>query len=232
MTVKSQQALAAPINGLRGLAPTAGQPLRTHQRRRGTIAAGVLLTVIAALLVGVLYSRAGGKIAVIVTARPVPVGHMISRADLTTAQIAADTIPAYADGHMAEVVGKTAAVGLVAGEIVAPAMLSANPTLPAGAAVVGVAVKPGQLPADGLASGDTVMVIVLPATSPSEPSAGSAAGAAGARVLDESAVVLDSTDLASSDGSVVSLQVPDSDAAPLAAASNAGLVALVQVPSS
>jgi Flp pilus assembly protein CpaB len=204
------------------------------------IAAGVLLVLIAALLVGVLYSRAGGKIAVIVTARSVPVGHVITRADLTTAQIAADTIPAYAGAHMTEVVGKTAAVGLVAGEIVAPAMLTTYPEEPAGTAVVGVAVKPGQLPAEGLSAGDMVMVIVLPppslgpdtgSGSAGSDTGGAGAGSSGASVLDKSAAVLDSAELASGSGSVVSLQVPDADAAALAAASSSGLVALVKVPS-
>jgi hypothetical protein len=50
-------------------------------------------------------------------------------------------------------------------------------------------------------------------------------------VLDKSAAVLDSAELASGSGSVVSLQVPDADAAALAAASSSGLVALVKVPS-
>lgn len=237
MAVTSTRVRSSLANGRRGVAPRPGQSLPTRQRRRGLVAAGVLLVLLASLLVGVLYSRAGGKIAVIVTARAVPVGHTITRADLTTAQIAADTIPAYAGAHMAEVIGKTAAVGLVTGEIIAPAMLSTQPPAPAGSVVVGVAVKPGQLPAGGLSAGDTVMVIVLPPSSAGGSNGGpTTAGTGGAtptaQVLDRAAPVVDSAALASGEGSVISVQVPAADATTLATASSAGLVALVKLPPS
>ena len=236
MAVTSSRTASALANGRRGVVPQPGQVLPLRQRRRGLVAAGVLIVVVAALLVGVLYSRAGGKIAVIVTARAVPVGHTITRTDLTTAQIAADEIPAYAAAHMAEVVGKTTVVGLVPGEIIAPAMLSTRPPTPAGSVVLGVAVKPGQLPAGGVAAGDTVMVILLPASTDGASSdAGSTQGGTApesqpARVLDQSALVIDSAALASGQASVVSVQIPAADATALAAASSAGLVALAKLP--
>ena len=40
-------------------------------------------------------------------------------------------------------------------------MITDQPALPRGSAVVGVALKPGQLPAAGLNPGDTVMVVIL-----------------------------------------------------------------------
>lgn len=227
MTTGSANAAAATSNARRGVVPPPGQPLRTRQRRRGLVAAGVLLVLICGVLAGVLYTRAGGKVSVIVTARAVPVGHTIGSTDLTTAQVATDSIPAFAGSHLSEVIGKTAAVGLVAGEIVSPAMLSAGTALRTGLAVVGVAVKPGQLPADGLAGGDTVMVIVLSAAPPT-----AASGSVGVpSVLTDAAPVVDTATLPAGAGTVVSVQVPTADAAQLAAASSAGLVALVKVAS-
>ena len=227
---------ASSPNGRRSVVPPAGQPLRSYHRRRGLIAGGVLLVVVCALLAGVLYSHAGGKVSVIVTARAVPVGSRITADDLSTAQIATDTVPAYAGRHMSEVIGKTAAVGLVTGEIISPAMLTDQPALPSGSAVVGVALKPGQLPAAGLSPGDTVMVVILPASqsggTPPTNATGGSGGSSGSdapSVLVESAPVVDAATLASGQGSVVSVGVPRADAAQLAAASSAGLVALVKV---
>ena len=64
-----------------------------------------------------------------------------------------DTIPAYAGGHMSEVIGKTAAVGLVTGQVLSPAMLTTQPPTPAGDVVAGVSLKPGQFPAAGVRAG-------------------------------------------------------------------------------
>lgn len=213
----------------RGVNPPAGQPLRTRSRRGGMVAGGVLLVLVCGVLAGVLYVRAGGKVSVIVTARSVPVGQVIERADLTTAQIASDSIPAYAGAHMSEVVGKTTTVGLVTGEIVSPAMLSTGSGLPAGSAVVGVAVKPGQLPASGLNPGDVVMVVLLSPTSAAGNATANNGGGGAASVLTDHAPVVDSATLPAGAGEVVSVQVPRADAAALAAASSAGLVALVKV---
>lgn len=195
------------------------------------VAGGVLLVLVCGVLAGVLYLKAGGKVSVIVTARAVPAGQVIERADLTTAQLAADSIPAFAGAHMSEVVGKTTTVGLVTGEIVSPAMLSTGSGLPAGSAVVGVAVKPGQLPASGLTPGDAVMVVLLSPASAAGATTGGGGGGA-ASVLADHAPVVDAATLPAGAGDVVSVQVPRADAAALAAASSAGLVALVKVPPS
>lgn len=232
MSAGTTAATRSAASRRRGVTPPPGQPLRTRPRRRGMVAGGVLLVLVCGVLAGVLYLKAGGKVSVIVTARPVPAGQVIDRADLTTAQIAADSIPAYAGAHMSEVVGKTTAVGVVTGEIVSPAMLTVGSGLPAGSAVVGVAVKPGQLPASGLNPGDVVMVVLLSPTSAAGTSTATSNPGGAASVLTDHAPVVDTATLPAGAGDVISVQVPRTDAAALAAASSAGLVALVRVPAS
>jgi hypothetical protein len=143
--------------------------------------------------------------------------------------MASDDIPAYAGNHMSEVVGKTAVVGLVPGEILNKAMVATRPATPAGYVVAGVSLKPGQLPAGGVSAGDQVMVILLPSQSADGASSGSGSAAT---VLENSVQV--SASAASPDGTstVVSLLIPKADAPQLALANNAGLVALTQVPAS
>ena len=215
-------------NGHRAVTPPAGPKLRKRERaQRGLIAAGVVLVLACGLGAGLLFEHQGGKVSVIKVAKAVPVGHTIAASDLTTAQMASDDIPAYAGNHMSEVVGKTAAVGLVPGEILNKAMVTSRAATPSGYVVAGVSLKPGALPAGGVSAGDQVMVILLPSQT-----AGSSSPGSGATVLENSVRV--SASAASSDGTstVVSLLIPKTDAPQLAQANSAGLVALSEVPSS
>jgi hypothetical protein len=172
--------------------------------------------------------RAGGKLSVIVMARPVLVGHTITAADLTTAQMAGNSIPAYAGNHQSEVIGKVAAVGLVKGEVLNPAMVSTKATPPPGFVVAGVLLKPGQLPAGGVSAGDKVTVVLLAGTA----GGSSAAGAATPTVLETGVSVVESAVAPDGSGTVVSLLVPKVDVAQLAQANSAGLVAVAEVPAS
>jgi Flp pilus assembly protein CpaB len=214
----------APANGRRGVVPPPAQVLGTRYRQRSWVLAGVVFVLVAAVAVALVVSRSGGKVSAIVMAKPVPAGHVITRGDLTTAQLATDSIPSFAGKHMNEVVGKTAKVGLVKGELLNKDMLGDAAVVSPDAAQVGVIVKPGQLPAGGLSPGDMVMVVVLPATTP-----GTSNAAGSPTVLASAAPVIGSATLDSGAGSVVTVQVPRSQAAQLAAASSAGQVALVKV---
>ena len=216
-------------NGHRAVVPPPGPRLRKRERaQRGLIAAGVVLVLACGLGAGLLFEHQGGKVSVIKMAKGVPAGHQIEASDLTTAQIATDDIPAFAGNHMNEVIGKTAAVGLVPGEILNRAMVTSRPATPSGYVVAGVSLKPGQLPAGGVSAGDQVMVIVLA----SQSAGGSSGTGSGAIVLENSVQVSASAESSDGTSTVVSLLIPKSDAAQLAQANNAGLVALTQVPSS
>jgi Flp pilus assembly protein CpaB len=208
------------------VSPPPGPSLRRRERRRfGLIAGAVVLVLAAALAVGLAVAHAGGKVSVIVVARPVAIGHTIHAADLGTAAMAGDSIPAYAADHTSEVIGKVAAVGLVKGQVLNPHMITTRPPTPPGYVVAGVLLKPGQLPARGVAPGDRVTVIVL-----AGKSSGTATGSAS--VLEDAVTVSDSVTAPNGSGTVASLLIPKADAARLAQANNAGLVSLAQVPKS
>jgi hypothetical protein len=103
---------------------------------------------------------------------------------------------------------------------------SASP-LPASSAMVGVQLKPGQMPATGLSDGAHVQVLQLPNKNGATPATGAALNAT---VLAEDATVFATAgDPSQTGGTLVTLVVPKAASGPIAAASSGGLVALVQV---
>jgi hypothetical protein len=105
-------------------------------------------------------------------------------------------------------------------------MVTSAPALDSSAAQVGVAVTPGQIPANGLNPGDTVEILQLP----QKNTASTSASIPAPTVLADSATVYSATsDPSQSGGTLLTLVVPKSAAAAVAAASNAGLIALIRV---
>jgi hypothetical protein len=183
---------------------------------------GVVLIVGLAAVGAWAYDSAGAKTAVVMVAREVAVGQRIERVDLTTVAVAG-AVRAIAAVNLDSVVGKTARVQLLPDTLLQRAMVSDAAALPVGAALVGLALKPGQLPAEGLAPGDRVQVLRLPEKSVS--------GDAGeARVLVPVARVYGSRlDPSNSGGTLLTLLVPVGSVPPVAAAGGAGLVVLAKV---
>lgn len=200
--------------------------LPTRERRPGYVALAVVLIVGLAALGGYFYTRAEAKTPVVVVVRDIPAGHTISRADLSTVAVAG-AVTAIGGPRLDSVVGQTAAVELLPNTLLQRAMISATPGLAAGQARVGVQVRPGQIPADGLNPGDTVQILQLPAKD-----ATTSTGSTGtsATVLASKALVYSTTaDPSAAGGTLLTVLVPTKAAEGIAAASNAGLVALVQV---
>lgn len=147
--------------------PAAPVPLRETavrtRRRRGLWVAGVALVAAGGLAAAVLVGRAGDRVEVLAVARPVPVGQAISEADVAVARVAADPalspVPA---SRRAEVVGRTAAVELRPGTLLTGEEVTDAAVPAAGEQVVGVAARPGQMPARGLRPGDRVLVVPVP----------------------------------------------------------------------
>jgi hypothetical protein len=145
---------------------------------------------------------------------------VITSADLTTEPVAGG-ITAVAADHLSEVVGHTAAVEILPRTPVQLAMVSTGNPLPAGEVLVGVAEAPGQIPSSGLAPGDVVEVLQLPAKT-SSPSSVSSPVLATATVFDVRA------NPAVEGGALLTLETPKAAAYAITAASDGGLVALVQ----
>ena len=212
------------MNGASTLGPPAVRtPLPTRQRRTGYLALGVLLIAGLGAAFGYLYTTAGEKVPVVVVTSPVSVGEVIERADLSTVDVAGD-ITAIAGANLESVVGERAAVALLPNTVLQRSMVTDVDPTPAGMVQVGVAVKGGQIPADGLTPGDTVQVLRLPS-----------AGGTGVPAVPEVVVARRRCtrrcpDPVQAGATLLTLLVPAEQAAAVAGASGAGAAALVKVP--
>jgi hypothetical protein len=199
----------------------AGAPLPTRQRRPGWTALAELLIVGFAAVGAWLYTASGAKTAVVVVVRDVPAGHPITRSDVSTVDVAG-AVTAIGGDRLDSVVGQTAAVRLLPNMLLQRSMVTSAAGLSPSQAQVGVAVKGGQIPADGLVPGDVVEVAALPAANAASPVAPQV-------LVDRATVFAVRADPATPGGTLLTLVVPAAQAVPVAAAGVAGQVALIRV---
>jgi Flp pilus assembly protein CpaB len=196
-----------------------------RQRRPGLIVLALVLILASAAVITSLFLQAGNRSAVLAVARPVQAGHTIENADLMVVRISIDpALHAIGASSRRNVVGKVAVVPLVPGQLLTSPELTDGRLLDSGQGIVGVALKPGQLPAGQLQPGDRVMVVRTPRTE------AAAAEEQDVGVLVASAVVRDLSEDEDADATLVALVVNQQDAPRVAAAAAAGQVGLVQLP--
>jgi hypothetical protein len=199
----------------------AAGPIRQH--RRGWAALAVMLMIGMLTLGAYLYQRAGAKTPVVVMARTVAAEHVITRADLSTVSVAGP-LKTVAAADLGKVVGRRAAVTMLAGTPVQVAMLSSAGELRPGQAQVGLAVTSGQMPADGVRVGDSVEVLHLPGSSTAASSVDPA------QVLVAAAPVWAArSDPTRPGGMLLTVTVPADVVSEVVSASGAGQVAVVRV---
>lgn len=137
-----------------------------RRRRWGLTSLGVLLVVLGAVVAYMLVDTAGVSRPYLALARDVPYGATIAEADLTVVRVNPSTglqlVPA---DQRAEVVGRQAAVQLFAGAPLTPAQVTDRQVPAPGQQVVGVELKPGQVPARALRAGEPVLLVVVPPSS-------------------------------------------------------------------
>ncbi|KGM11877.1 SAF domain-containing protein [Cellulomonas carbonis] len=126
---------------------------------------------VGALVAVWLVASAGQRTGVVVLARDVPYGATVTADDLRVAQVSLDptvaSIPADAVGT---VMGQVAAVGLVAGSVLAPNHVTAAGPPREGEVVVPLPLPPARVPARGLVAGDHVLVVDTPPEQAEPPS--------------------------------------------------------------
>jgi hypothetical protein len=184
-----------------------------------------------------IYSRANHQIAVIAITRSVPPGERITANDLGSANVVVSgTVSPVPVSQARDVVGRFAAVALVPGSLLTMADVSNFHPLASGDAVVGIALKDGQLPSAGVEPGDQVMVVQTgtpgtpaPATSTSSGGADTSTG-----VLVPSAkvygVAYPPTNSSGATSELVSIEVSSTAAAEVSVAAAANQVSLVLLP--
>jgi len=201
----------------------------TKPRRNGAlIAVGVLLMVGCGLIAAVLQMRATTKTAVLSVAHQVPAGQVVRSSDLSTVSVSVsggDGLRVIPAADRSSVVGRTAAVGLMPGTLVSRNQIGDGAAVTKGKVVIGLSLKPGQMPTSNLKAGDQV---VLVATPPANQAADAAAGQAHAVVLVDRATVF-GVDGGSrnNDNTSVSVLIDEADAPAVAAAGSASQVTLV-----
>jgi hypothetical protein len=219
--------------------PTADLHFTPLSRRRPIrLVASALLIVVCGALFAAAYGRAGHQTSVLALARTVPQGAVIVPADVVAVRASlSPNIRTVSSSEAASVMGRTAAVGLIAGSILVSNDIAATSSPPSGDAIVGIALKLGQLPADGLSPGERVDIVLTGA--PGSPDLATGASSPDADQSTSPGTVLASfvlvqdvesaSDAADADTIAVSVLV-DSTIAPLVAnASVAGQIALVVV---
>lgn len=222
--------MAAPARAPRVLdgQDTANVPLRMRRRSVPLAAAGVLLVAGCALAFAIAWLRAGDRTPVLALSHSVAAGQVITATDLTVVRVSAEGPVTFVPASQeAAVAGHTAATALSVGSLLTTSDIG-TPSMSAGQAMLGVAVKPGQFPPD-LAAGDTVDVLATPASSATGGSSG--AGSAQAALPVGRAVVVSISPQQNTPGAVVvELQVSQDAMPQVAAVASAGQIDLAAVP--
>ena len=194
-------------------------PAPKLRRRPALIAASVAAICLGGLLAAFAWTSTSNTESVLAMRVAVERGAVIGPDDVMTVQVSTDPalrpVPA---SEASTVVGQRAATDIAAGTLVTLEQVS-DAVLPAvGMSIVGVGLPASQMPGEPLLVGDSVRVVATPGQS-GEVTAGEqvtiAATVVGVRVNNENGQ------------NVVSVQVPEQDAAELAARAATGNVALV-----
>jgi hypothetical protein len=232
-------------------------PVVPRGRRPLLTLASALLVLASAAIFASIYTSADHRVPVLVVTSTIHQGQRITAADLGTADVASSgglsPIPV---SSASELSGTWAAVTIPAGSLLSRGDVTSSRPLATGSAVVGLALKDGQLPAAGVEPGDQVMIVqtlaagsVLPAGGDSDDSGatGTSGGTGGADadgdgfgsvssagVLVGRATVFETAAPSASTSSgateLVSVEVPSTLAAAVATASAASQVSLVLLP--
>lgn len=198
-------------------------PAPARRRSRGLIGLGI--AVIAACGVGAVafYDSTSDLVPAVGVMARVPFGSVVGENDLVQIQVHPDpavtAVPWAQRGQV--VVGQRAATDLLPGSVITAGAVGGVSIPGPGQALVGVAVKPGQLPATPLAARDTVLLVAT------DGPVGDAAGPPGPAVHG-TVVTVGEPDGAGA--RTVDVEVASGDAGGLAARAAAGRIAVVLEP--
>jgi hypothetical protein len=192
------------------------------RRRPGLIALGVALIAVGALASAWLVSSSSERTSVLIAARDIPYGAVVSDADLAGTDVAVDAGVAVVPASERDaLIGQVASSAVPAGWLLAPGQISPAAPPAAGQVLVGLPLKSDRLPAGGLAAGDRILVVDTPpadADPPTGPPATLAATVVRVGPVDLNGV------------SVVDVTVSAGDGPALAARAATGRIAIVVQP--
>ena len=191
------------------------------RRRWGLFAAMVALVCAGALGVAWLVQASTTAVPVVAARSTIERGTLISAGDLMVVRIATDpslrTVPG---SQLSGLVGKRAALDVAAGSLLTSESVSAANTPGAGFSLVGVGVADSMMPGTSLLAGDRVRVV---ATADGQAAATGGPTSIGAQVVGTRT----GTNASGQSQTIITVSVPASDAAALAAIAASGKVAVV-----
>lgn len=202
---------------------------RAHVRLRRLdlrVVVGLLLMLVAVFGGASLIRAAQKRTPVLVAAKSVQPGEVVTAADVRVVELAISGGVAYVPASMqSEIVGHVAAEPLSEGKLLAPTSVSQGPPLPAGMVAMSLALKPEHAASGTLRSGDHVAVLASTAPGRGDPQT---------TILLPDVPVLAVTEGDSGDGAglLVTLRLRLEEARALAEARAAGSVDLVLLPGS
>jgi hypothetical protein len=182
--------------------------------KRPLMAAASALVVFASIAAfSGIYSSAGHQSAVLIVTGTIQQGQRITTADLGQASVSISKgVDPILVSNAPELSGKRASVTIPAGSLLTLGDITGSPVVPAGDAVVGIALKAGQLPSTGLVAGEQVMVVQT--ASPGTPlnsaidSSGTSSGASGSESTDSDNGSVGSTGVLVSQATVFDVEAP------------------------
>lgn len=197
--------------------------VRQRRIRRGWVGIGVLAIVLAALGSATLFRAIGPSQEYLALARDVPVGAQVTASDLRVVRLnASPGLSPVPLSEVDQVIGRYAAVPLVAGSLLTPEQLTAEPVPGPGEQLVAVTISRDRVPGGSLRAGDPILLVAT---------GGSGSGSDDepprtfpARVHDVRSATGRGSDL------VVSLLVDQRDGATIASLAASGRVAIVLLP--
>jgi hypothetical protein len=213
---KRNQAAQGPQSG------SAVFPVRAR-RSWGYGAAAIAAIVVGGLLSAFLYSSTQHSEQVFVVATALDRGQTIAAQDLTTITITpGQRIDAFTPAQAGQLIGKTITAALPKGSLLTHGAVADRLPIPAGEAIVGVALKPSQMPSTPISAGSRIVIT---------PIAGQNATVKSTQAADVPATVVDQLATNQSTGLViVNVYIASRDASDVAGRAAAGLVTLYVEP--
>ncbi|WP_202638068.1 hypothetical protein [Bailinhaonella thermotolerans] len=206
----------------RGLSGPASRklPVPPRERKPALAALAVLLILGGALATTWLVMRSGDRVSAIRITQKIGAGQPITEQAMEEVQIADTGIEWVAWSERFKVARSYAAVDLVPGTLFTNAMARQTPEFGPGRAIVGLALKPGQVPGD-IQRGDRVQIIYTP---------GEGRSAQQGRLLASGALVDQILYTAKGGGASLSVVVDAAQAPVIAGHSSRGEVSVAEVP--
>ncbi|GAA2210595.1 hypothetical protein GCM10009850_060540 [Nonomuraea monospora] len=220
MRTSEKQPAANAAAGLSGPA-SRKLPVPPRERKPALAALAVLLILGGALATTLLVLNSGNRVSAIRVVQQVGAGQKFTKAAIEEVKIANDGVDYVSWSERDEVLNSFATVTILPGTLFINEMGAKTTTeLGEGKATVGLALKPGQIPAD-VQPGDRVQVIFVPSRSSEGES----------RVLAASALVFAVGDKSRTGNSGQITVVVEAPAAPeVVAAASSGQIAVAELP--